>query len=97
MVAFNQKNGKNSFVQLDTIINANARTIGGLSEITDNDIKESIRTKLATKVTQQEIKAVRDASSIPSSVSDDQIQNAIVGGKVHAYLSFEPNAQCFNL
>lgn len=49
------------------------------------------------RISDDEIKAMRSGNANLAEMSDQDIRELATSGKVKAYLSFEPDAECFNL
>lgn len=98
LVAYSQINGgKRGLKALDRVRSAHATVIGTPQEVTDKAILDSIRTKMKDNISDAEIKYMQQTNKALEGKTAEEIKDIMTSGKIKAYLSFEPEAECFNL
>lgn len=97
MVAYSQRNdGKNTFRQIDRIINVHDKIIGQPVEVTDPEVKQAAKEAMKKQIPESELQAIRDKHPDLKDLSNEQLYDQLLT-TVKAYMSFEPDAECFNL
>lgn len=82
---------------MDRVRNSNAQVAGAPVEVTDPKIADQIRTVMKERISDTEIQVMKSDNKNLAEMTNDQIRDLATSGKVKAYLSFEPDAECFNL
>ena len=95
VVAYSQIAG---FKGLNNVYASNTRIFGAPQEVTGANA-DKVRQAIARTIPKSDIDAqlqhLKEQGA--TNVSEEEVRRLMVSGKVHSYLSYEPDAECFNL
>lgn len=95
VVAYSQIAG---FKGLNNVYASNTRIFGAPQEVTGANA-DKVRQAIARTISKVDIDAQLQhlKEQGVTNVSEEEVRRLMVSGKVHSYLSYEPDAECFNL
>lgn len=95
VVAYSQIAG---FKGLNNVYASNTRIFGAPQEVTGANA-DKVRQAIARTISKVDIDAQLQhlQEQNVTNISEDEVRRLMVSGKVHSYLSYEPDAECFNL
>lgn len=95
VVAYSQIAG---FKGLNNVYASNTRIFGAPQEVTGANA-DKVRQAIARTISEVDINAQLQhlKEQGVTNVSEEEVRRLMVSGKVHSYLSYEPDAECFNL
>ena len=95
VVAYSQIAG---FKGLNNVYASNTRIFGAPQEVTGANA-DKVRQAIARTIPKADINAQLQhlKEQGVTNVSEEEVRRLMVSGKVHSYLSYEPDAECFNL
>lgn len=100
LVAYSQTSG---FKALDPVRHSNARIYGNTVEVTGEvarNVRNRMRANLDPTLVANVVSALEKGQFFPNASRqelENRAKDLLTSGKVRSYLSFEPNAECFNL